>query len=95
MQFWIAVNSQTIYYTAIMAASITITGSELFAVNILYHSAYLMYRCYLLKPEISKQRSEYFYSDVTLALLDLFSYVTGFEKSRLPRTIINIKKYRF
>ena len=56
MHFWVAVHSQAICYTATMAASITITGSELFAVNILYHSAYLMYRCYLLKPDISKQR---------------------------------------
>ena len=61
MHFWIAVNSQTICYTATMAASIMITGSELFAANILYHSANLMYRCYLLKPEISKQRSEYLF----------------------------------
>ena len=44
-----------------MAASTMITGSELFAANILYHSAYLMYRCYLLKPQISKQRSEYLF----------------------------------
>ena len=54
---------------------LTLSGGELFATNILYHSAYLMYRCYHLRSTISKKRSKYLfrcyisYAGYTLVLL--------------------------
>ena len=47
----------------------------MFATDILYHSAYIMYCCYHLKSKISKKRSEYLfrrytgYAGFTLILL--------------------------
>ena len=68
MHYWITVNSQAICHTAtiIFILSFPCVGS--FATNILCYSAYLMYSCYHLKPDISKKRSKY-YSNVTLHIL--------------------------
>ena len=75
MHYFIAVNSQAICYAAIVTITLTYTGSEAFSTIILYHLAYVMYRCYHLKSEISKKRSEYLfrryaaYAAFTLILL--------------------------
>ena len=75
MHYFIAVNSQAICHAAIVTITLTYTGSEVFATTILYHLAYVMYRCYHLKSEISKKRSEYLfrryagYAAFTLTLL--------------------------
>ena len=61
MHFWVVVNSQGVCYTATIAAIILTTGGELFAANILYHLTYIMYRCYHMKSELSKNRSEYLF----------------------------------
>ena len=79
MHFWIVVNSQAVCYTATIAAIILITGGELFAANILYHLTYIMYRCYHMKSELSKNRSEYLfrrYIGSACFTLILFFFVT-------------------
>ena len=57
MHYWITVNSQTIRHTATIIFMLSFAGTGLFATNLLTHLAYLMYRCYHLKSEISKKRS--------------------------------------
>ena len=61
MHYWIIVNSETICYIAMVTFMITSTSIELFATNILTHLAYIMYRCYHLKSEISKKRSQFLF----------------------------------
>ena len=58
--------------------------------NILYHSAYIMYRCYHMKSAMSKKRSEYLfrcytaYAGFTLILLFFvtiaYDWRTGMDK---------------
>ena len=75
MHYWITVNSQAICHTATVIFILSFPCVESFATNILCYSAYLMYRCYHLKPDISKKRSKYLfksylaYSAFTLVLL--------------------------
>ena len=59
MRYWIIVNSQAIFHIATIIFTLTYTGEELLSTSILYHLAYLMYRCYNLKSNLSKKRSEY------------------------------------
>ena len=61
MHYWITVNSEIICYIAMVTFTITIAGRELFATSILTHLAYIMYRCYNLKSEISKRTSQFLY----------------------------------
>ena len=75
MHYLIVVNSQAICHTTTIIFALTFSGSEMFATDIIYHSAYIMYCCYHLKSEISKKRSEYLfrcytgYAGFTLILL--------------------------
>ena len=75
MHYWITVNSQTVCHIATIAFILTLAGEEVFTTNILYHSAYIMYRCYHVKTAMSKKRSEYLfrhyiaYAGFTLILL--------------------------
>ena len=80
MHYWIVVNSQAICHIVTITLTLTLSGVELFTTNILYyvyHSAYLMYRCYHLRSAISKKKSEYLfrcytaYAVYTLLLLFL------------------------
>ena len=57
MHYWITVNSQTICHIATIMFVSSFPCVESFATNILTHSACLMYRCYHLRSEISKKRS--------------------------------------
>ena len=61
----IAANSQAICHAVMVTFALSSAGTELFATNILYHLAYIMYRCYHLKAEISKKRSEYLFKCYT------------------------------
>ena len=61
MHHWIIVNSEKKCYTAMVTFMITSTSIELFATDILTHLAYIMYRCYNLKSEISKKRSQFLF----------------------------------
>ena len=61
MHHWIIVNSEIICYIAMVTFMITSTSIELFATSILTHLAYIMYRCYHLKSEISKKRSQFLF----------------------------------
>ena len=61
MHHWITVNSQTVCHIATIAFILTLASEEVFATNILYHLAYIMYRCYHLKSAMSKKRSEYLF----------------------------------
>ena len=65
MHYLIVVNSQAICHTTTIIFALTFSSSEIFATDILYHSAYIMYRCYHLKSEISKKRSEYLFRHYT------------------------------
>ena len=74
--YWITVNPQTILcHTATVRTTFGVSGAEVFATNILTHSAYIMYRCYHLRSGISKKRSNYLfrhytsYATFTLVLL--------------------------
>ena len=75
MYYWITVNSQTICHTVTIIFISAFPCVESFATNILTHSAYLMYRCYHLRSEITKKRSNCLlrcyatYAAFTLALL--------------------------
>ena len=57
MHYWITVNSQIICHIATIMFVSSFPCVESFATNILTHSACLMYRCYHLRSEISKKRS--------------------------------------
>ena len=61
MHYWITVHSQTVCHIATIAFILTLAGEEVFTTNILYHSAYIMYRCYHVKSAMSKKRSEYLF----------------------------------
>ena len=65
MHYWIKVNSQTICHTTTIIIALAIADVELFGTNILCHLAYLMYRCYHLKSEISKKRSQFLFRRYT------------------------------
>ena len=75
MHHWIMVNSKTICHTATIMFMLMYAGTGLFAACILTHSAYLMYRCYHLKSEMSKKTSKFLfrcytaYASITLILL--------------------------
>ena len=82
--YWIKVNSQTVCHTTTVVLMLAVAGAESFGTNILYHLAYIMYRCYHLKSEISKKRSQFLfrrytgYAAFTLVLL-FFVYNWGLE----------------
>ena len=79
MNRWIIVKSGIICYTAIMTFMITYNSVELFATNLLTHLAYIMYRCYNLKEEISKRKSQFLfrcYLAYALTMLILLFFVT-------------------
>ena len=61
MHYWIIVKSEIICYTATITFMIASTSIELFATNLLAHLAYIMYRCYNLKAEITKKRSQFLF----------------------------------
>ena len=64
--YWITVNPQTILcHTATVITTFGVSGAEVFATNILTHSAYIMYRCYHLRSGISKKRSNYLFRHYT------------------------------
>ena len=73
--YWIIVNSQIICHSVMISFMMSDTGSELFATTLLSHLAYLMYRSYWLKPEISDKNKQllfkYYvaYAFITLVLL--------------------------
>ena len=56
----IVVNSQIICHTVMIICMVAHTWVELSATNILTHLAYIMYRCYQLKSEISNKRSNFY-----------------------------------
>ena len=74
MHYQITVNSQTICHTVLIVFMMIYTSTELYATNILTHLAYIMYRCYNLKPEMSDKRSKFLfrcynaYAFITLVL---------------------------
>ena len=90
MCHWITVNSQTVCHIATITFILTVSGIEVFTTNILYHSAYIMYRCYHVKSAMSKKRSEYLfrryiaYAGFTLILLFFvaiaYDWRTGMDK---------------
>ena len=90
MHYWITVNSQTVCHIATIAFILTLAGGEVFTTNILYHLAYIMYRCYHVKSAMSKKRSEYLfrryiaYAGFTLILLFFvtiaYDWRTGMDK---------------
>ena len=75
MHYWIIVNSQIICHTVVILFMISYTGEGLFATTILAHLAYVMYRCYNLKSEISSKNKTFLfrcytaYVFITLILL--------------------------
>ena len=76
---WITVNSQTMCHTAAITTFLGITGIEVFATNILTHSAYIMHSCYHLRSGISKKRLNYLFRHHTgyaAFTLMLFFFVT-------------------
>ena len=74
MHYWITVNSQTVCHTATIIFKLSHAGTGLFAACILTHLAYVMYRCYHLKSEMSKKTSKFLfrcytaYASITLIL---------------------------
>ena len=88
--YWIIVNSQIICHTAMIFITMSVTGSELFATIILTHLAYLMYRCYWLKSEMSSKNVQFLfrcyvaYVLITLVLL-FFLMITYDWKTRNGR----------
>ena len=79
MHYWIIVNSQIICHTAIIFFMISYAGTELFATTILAHLAYIMYRCYNLKSEISSKNKNFLfrcYSAYVFITLVLLFFVT-------------------
>ena len=77
--YWIKVNSQAICHIITIILTLAITGTESFGTNILCHLAYLMYRCYHLKSEISKKRSQFLfrhYTGYAAFILILLFFVT-------------------
>ena len=79
MHYWIAVNSQIVCHIAMIIFMIMSTGMELFAANILTHLAYIMYRCYNLKSEISNRNSIFLfrcYNAYAFITLILFFFLT-------------------
>ena len=62
---WITVNSPTMCHTATITTFLGIAGIEVFATNILTHLAYIMHRCYHLRSQISKKRSNYLFRRYT------------------------------
>ena len=83
MHYWITVNSQTICHITTIIISLAIPGVELYATNILTHSAYLMYRCYHMKKTISKKSSQFLYRCYTtyaaITLVLLFFVVIAYD----------------
>ena len=81
--YWITVNSQTICHTATVITTFGVSGAEVFATNILTHSAYIMYHCYHLKSGISKKRSNYLFRRYTgyaaFALVLLFFVTIAYD----------------
>ena len=76
---YITVNSQTICYAIMLTCRLTFTSSEIFATNLLSFLAYLMYRCYHLKSEISKKTSQFLlrcYTAYAVFALVLLFFVT-------------------
>ena len=83
MHRWITVNSEIICYIAMVTFMITSTSTELFATDILTHLAYIMYRCYNLKSEISKKRSQFLFrcylAYAFIALILLFFVIITYD----------------
>ena len=76
---YITVDSQTICYAIILTCRLTFTSSEIFATNLLSFLAYLTYRCYHLKSEISKKTSQFLlrcYTGYAVFALVLLFFVT-------------------
>ena len=79
MHYWITVNSQAICHTATIIFTLSSAGTASFATSILTHAAYLIYRCYHLKSEISKKRSKFLfrcYTGYAAFILILLFFVT-------------------
>ena len=57
--YYVILNSQTVCYTAMLTYTLSFASSEIFGTNILSFLAYLMYRCYHLKSEVSKKTSQF------------------------------------
>ena len=57
----VMVNSQTICHTAMIVFTIANTWVEVSATNMLIHLAYIMYRCYHMKSQISNKVSKFLY----------------------------------
>ena len=83
MHYWITVNSQTICHITTIIISLAIPGVELYATNVLTHSAYLMYRCYHMKKTISKKSLQFLYRCYTtyaaITLVLLFFVVIAYD----------------
>ena len=83
MHHWIIVNSEIICHITMVTLMITTTSIELFATVILTHLAYIMYRCYHLKSEISKKRSQFLFrcylAYAFIALILLFFVIITYD----------------
>ena len=78
VHYWITVNSQTICHAALIIFMMIYISTELYATNILTHLAYIMYRCYNLKSEISDKRSKFLfrcYNAYAFITLILFFFI--------------------
>ena len=76
---YITVDSQIICYAIMLTCRLTFTSSEIFATDLLSFLAYLMYRCYHLKSEISKKTSQFLlrcYTAYAVFSLTLLFFVT-------------------
>ena len=76
---YITVDSQTICYAIMLTYRLTFTSSEIFATDLLSFLAYIMYRCYHLKSEISKKTSQFLlrcYTAYAVFALTLLFFVT-------------------
>ena len=92
--YYITVNSQTVCYSIMFLYTMASTSSEIFATNLLSYLAYLMYRCYHLKSEISKKTSQFLlrcytaYAGFTLVLLFFVTIAYDWRNGNAKYTIL-------
>ena len=79
MHYWTKVNSQTICHTTTIIFTLAVADVEVLGTNILYHLVFIRYRCYHLKSEICKRRSQFLfrrYTGYAAFILILLFFVT-------------------
>ena len=90
----IMVNSQIVCHTGMIMFTIAYTWVEISATNILTHLAYIMYRCYNLKPEISNKKSKFLFrcynahAFITLILLFFLTIAYDWRTGNAKNTLL-------